>query len=110
MSATTLITPQTTQRIAFLARLSNNDLTGAELEKFTTDLSAILTHVEEIKNVDTGQTQALDGWRTISIEELREDEAEQDEARYNRVKENIKNNFPHKERDLLVVPGIFDND
>ncbi len=94
------------KKIAHLARLSQNP-TEEFLNKYGEDLGAILSYVEELKEVDTFGVSALNS-RIIQINELREDEFAEDNSIYQKVRQNIINNFPNKQNNLLVIPSIFE--
>jgi aspartyl-tRNA(Asn)/glutamyl-tRNA(Gln) amidotransferase subunit C len=103
-----LINSKITQKVALLARLSNNDLSEEEKQKYADQLEAILEYVVQLNQIDTGDIQTTDGWRTNIIDDLREDEPDQDNETYDRTRQNIIVNFPHKQGDLLSIPGIFE--
>jgi aspartyl/glutamyl-tRNA(Asn/Gln) amidotransferase C subunit len=103
----TVLDPATVVKIAKLARISSNP-TPEFIEKFGAELGAILGYVEELQQIDTSHIAPTDGIRTIAVEELRTDEPDSDAATYQRIRQNIINNFPNKQGDLLVLPGIFD--
>lgn len=102
------ITPATIQKVAHLARLSNNDLTDEQLELYTTQIESILEYVRSIQSIDTTGLTATDGWRTIKISGLRIDEPDSDQTSYQKVRTSIINNFPLSKNNLLVIPGIFE--
>jgi len=102
------ITPATIQKVAHLARLSNNDLGEDELQKYSVQLESILHHFGSIQAIDTFGMATTDGWRTIKIEALRSDEPDSDLIQYSKVRHNILNNFPNRIGDLLALPGIFE--
>lgn len=98
---------QTVAKIAKLARLENNP-SQEFLDKYGKELGAILEYVRELQEVDTTGISPLDGIRTITVDELREDTPHQDSIAYSRVRLNIINNFPNRQGNLLVLPGIFE--
>ena len=101
-----VITTNITQKIAKLSHLSV-ELSDQEVHKYTSQLGAVLEYVEQLQSVDTGKIQALDGIRTCQISDLRPDIVSQDQGDYNRIRQNIIANFPNKQGNLLVLPGIF---
>lgn len=103
-----ILDPETVRKIAFLARLSK-DPSPEFLEKYGIELGAVLEYMEQLKELDTSGIDPFGGARTITIAELRDDEPSQNTQDYLRVRQNIINNFPNKQGDLLVLPGIFDN-
>lgn len=102
------ITSATIQKVAYLSRLSNNDLGQSELDKYTIQIESILEYVRSIQSVDTTGLTATDGWRAITIPELRADVPDLDETTYQQIRSNIINNFPVSKNNLLVIPGIFE--
>ena len=91
-----------------LARLSANP-SDEFVAKFGQELGAILEYVEKLQEVDTDGLKPTDGIRTITYEELRADEPASDQEAYARVRQNIIEQFPHKNGVLLELPGIFEN-
>ena len=91
-----------------LARISDNP-SPEFLEKFGQELGSILEYVDQLQEVDTTGLKPTDGLRTTTLDKLRPDEPTDDEERYARVRQNIINQFPHKNGTLLALPGIFEN-
>jgi len=98
--------PQTVVKIAKLAKISENP-SEEFIEKYSNELGAILGYIEELQELDTTGISPTDGLRTIKIEDLREDEPDKDQEKYQRIRKNIIANFPNKQGDLLTLPGIF---
>ena len=103
-----ILDPEIVRKIAFLARLSK-DPSPEFLEKYGIELGAVLEYMEQLKELDTSGIDPFGGARTITISDLREDEPNQNTQDYLRVRQNIIKNFPNKQGDLLVLPGIFEN-
>ena len=101
------LTREDVRKIAQLARLESNP-SDEFLDKFTKDLGSILEYIDVLQSVDTDGISPLDGVRTITIEELREDKVDPDQEGYLRTRNNIIRNFPTKQGDLLILPGIFE--
>lgn len=101
------ITKATVAKVAKLARLSNNP-DEAFLDKYTGELSSIIEYINQLQEVDTTGITPTDGIRTIKVNQLREDNEPSNMEEYNRIRQNIINNFPNKQGDLLVLPGIFE--
>jgi aspartyl-tRNA(Asn)/glutamyl-tRNA(Gln) amidotransferase subunit C len=101
------ITKDTVAKVAKLARLSNNP-DEEFLTKYTGELSSIIEYINQLQEVDTTGISPTDGIRTITVNQLREDTAPIDIEEYNKIRQNIINNFPTKQGNLLVLPGIFD--
>jgi aspartyl/glutamyl-tRNA(Asn/Gln) amidotransferase C subunit len=99
----------TVRKIAFLARLCSNP-SPEFLEKYGLELGAVLEYMEELKEVDTSKVSVFSGSRIISISDLREDLPHSDTETYARIRQNIIQNFPNRQGDLLVLPGIFESD
>ena len=104
-----VLDPATVKKIAFLARLSK-DPSPEFLEKYGRELGAILEYMEQLQEFDTSAIDPFSGTRTISVSQLRQDEPTPDQELYQQVRQNIINNFPNRQGDLLVIPGIFAND
>jgi aspartyl-tRNA(Asn)/glutamyl-tRNA(Gln) amidotransferase subunit C len=101
------IDSQTVKKIAYLSRLSNS-YSDQELQKYAEELGAVLDLADQLAEVDTNGINPLDGLRTIKIDDLRNDEPNPDQDQYNQTRAAIINNFPNRQGDLLVVPGIFE--
>lgn len=101
-----VLDPEIVAKIARLARLFAHP-SPEFLEKYGKELGAILGYVEELQQVNVSGISPLDGLRTITIDELREDTEPEDTQTYQRVRQNIIQNFPNRQGDLLVIPGIF---
>ena len=86
------LTKEEIQHIANLARL---DLSNKELETYGSQLSDILTYIDQLKEVDTSSTEPT-AQVTGLVNVLREDEAD------NWDKEEIKES-------LKQAPGLEDN-
>jgi aspartyl-tRNA(Asn)/glutamyl-tRNA(Gln) amidotransferase subunit C len=101
------ITKNTVAKVAKLARLSTNP-DDAFLDKYTGELSAIVEYINQLQEVDTQGISPTDGIRTISVAQLRDDRPPQNMEEYKRIRDNIINNFPNRQGDLLSLPAIFD--
>lgn len=89
----------TVQHVAALARL---DLTEEELERFTTQLSAILEAVAALQQVDTSAIPP-----TASILPL-QDVMREDDPRPGLSVEEALANAPRREGDLFRVQPVFE--
>lgn len=49
----------TREEVAHIARLARLDLSDAELDRFTTDLGAILTYVSDLQAIDTSHVAPM---------------------------------------------------
>jgi aspartyl/glutamyl-tRNA(Asn/Gln) amidotransferase C subunit len=102
----TKLDSNTVSKVAKLARLSKQ-LKPEKLEKYGIELNSILNHVSELQKVDVSTISPLAGIRTISIDNLRADEPDQDQQSYQNVRTRIIENFPEKQGDFLAISGIF---
>ena len=103
-----ILNPEIVRKIAFLSRLSK-DPSPEFLNKYGIELGAILEYMEQLKELDTSGIDPFAGVRTITIAELRADQPTSNQLEYSQIRQNIIANFPTKQGDLLVLPGIFDN-
>lgn len=94
------LTPAEVRHIAELARLK---LTPAEEEKYATELSAILSFVGQLQEVDltdtppTAQVTGLQNvWREDAVIEAAAD-----------VRVKLLAQFPERRLDLLSAPAVF---
>ena len=86
-----------------VARLSRLDLTEAEVEEFTGQLSAILDHVEKMNELDTDSVEPLAHCLPIS-----------NVFRADSVKESLGTektlaNAPQRDGEFFKVPKILDD-
>ncbi|NJK70704.1 MAG: hypothetical protein HC932_00320 [Thermales bacterium] len=68
----------------------------------------MIDYIDELNEVNTTGISPLDGVRTNTIQELREDETTENETNYQRIRLNIIEQFPNRKGNLLELPGIFD--
>ena len=105
--STSKISAAQVRKVAKMAKLDSNP-SDEFVAKFQKQLGDILAHVEELALVDTTGILPTDGISTISVSQLRVDQPAADQERYQRIRKNIIANFPRKQGDLLIVPGIFE--
>ena len=86
-----------------VAKLSRLDLTEAEIEEFTGQLSAILDYVEKMNELDTNNVEPLAHCLPIS-NVLREDK-----ARESLGPEKALVNAPQRDGNFFKVPKILDD-
>jgi len=91
------------QQVRKVAKLARLELTDAELEQFTVQLSAILQYVEKMNELDTGKIEPLAHCLPIT-NVFRED----------RVKESLGAertlaNAPDRDGEFFKVPKILDD-
>ena len=88
-----------TKKVAQLSRL---ELSDAEVEEFTSQLSAILEYVEKMNELDTTGVQPLAHCLPIS-NVLREDSAKESLGT-----EKVLANAPQRDEEFFKVPKILD--
>lgn len=90
------------QTIEHIAKLSRLKLKDKEKELYSSQLSSVLSYVEQLQKVDTENVEPLSnvtGLKNI----YREDKAEESDIKYN----NIEKNAPDFEDGNFVVPPVF---
>lgn len=103
------ITPAIVAKMAYLARLAKSPQPEF-LDKYSRELGAILDYVAELNQVDISQvTDVIGSARVVTMDDLAADEPEVSPDEYQRIRANIIANFPNKQGDLLILPGIFEN-
>ncbi len=93
------LTPEVVRHVAELARL---ELSEAEIQRYTEQLSAILDYAERIQAVDTGQVPPTP-YVLPRVNVLRDDEPEPSLP----VEEALAN-APDREDGFFRVPAIFE--
>lgn len=88
------------KKVAKLARLEEDADTNF-IETYGGQLNDIFEYINQLKEVDTAGISPLDGVRTITIDELREDEPVVDKVLYAKHRANILEMFPKKQGDQL---------
>ncbi|MBN1805389.1 MAG: Asp-tRNA(Asn)/Glu-tRNA(Gln) amidotransferase subunit GatC [Sedimentisphaerales bacterium] len=86
-----------------VAKLSRLELTEAEVEEFTGQLSAILGYVEKMNELDTTGVEPLAHCLPVS-NVLREDLAEESLGT-----EKVLANAPQRDEEFFKVPKILDD-
>jgi aspartyl-tRNA(Asn)/glutamyl-tRNA(Gln) amidotransferase subunit C len=103
MSKSQTITKAVVSKTFNLGRIGK-DLPEDVLNKFTDQLGSIVGYVDQLQSVDTTGITSTDIIARISIDQLREDEPEKDQQSASRIRQNIINNFPNKQGNLLLLP------
>lgn len=93
------------ETLEYLAKLSRMDLEGGEKQKLAGDLEEILTHFEELNEVDTTNVEPMTGG-TAQRNIFRED-ADDTRKEMNGSSQDIIDAFPEKARGYLKVPAVF---
>ncbi len=86
-----------------VAKLSRLDLTEAEVEEFTGQLSAILEYVEKMNELDTAGVEPLAHCLPVS-NVLREDSVKESLGT-----EKVLANAPQRDDEFFKVPKILDD-
>jgi len=86
-----------------VAKLSRLELTEAEIEEFTGQLSAILDYVEKMNDLDTTNVEPLAHCLPIS------NVLRQDRAKESLGTEKTLANAPQRDGDFFKVPKILDD-
>ena len=107
IKSNTSITVDAVKKVAKLARLSSQP-TSKFVKAYTDELSGILASVDMLKEVDISTIDSLMTNQTVTLQNLRADTPHLDNVTYDRVRTNIIHNFPHKQGNLLILPGIFE--
>jgi aspartyl/glutamyl-tRNA(Asn/Gln) amidotransferase C subunit len=102
------VTKDDIKKILNLSKLSDNP-SDDFITKMMEQLNNFLEYAKDIQKIDVSSVGTFDGIRTIKIDQLREDNEDPDQEKYQRIRQNIINNFPKKQNNLLVIKGIFDN-
>jgi aspartyl/glutamyl-tRNA(Asn/Gln) amidotransferase C subunit len=103
ISPTTKITTKVTAKIASLSRLKK-DPDQAFLDQYTDQLNNVFAYMQELQEINTDEILATDIIEKIDLEQLREDEPDNNQIKYQQTRKNIINNFPQKQGDFLVLP------
>lgn len=93
------------ETVEYLAKLSRVDLEKDEKKKLTGDLEEILSHFEELNEVDTTNVEPMTGG-TLQRNVMREDDHDI-RSQINGSPEDIIAEFPEKARGYLKVPAVF---
>jgi len=93
------------ETVEYLAKLSRMDLEGGEKKKIAGDLEEILTHFEELNEVDTTNVEPMTGG-TAQRNVFREDDADT-RSEMNGSSKDIIDAFPEHARGYLKVPAVF---
>ena len=91
----------TIQNVEHVAKLARLNFTQAEKEKFTHQLSEILSYIEKLKNVDTSNIEPLS-----QIAEL-QNIFRYDQTRPSLPREDVLMNAPDKTEEFFKVPKVI---
>lgn len=94
------------EQVRHIAQLARLDFTDDELEKYSTELSAILSYVARLGELPTDTTDTVEPTThiTAQLSSLRSDEVV---SCSQRVRDAIIAAFPQSRDNLLVVPAVF---
>lgn len=93
----------TTDEIKHIAKLARLKLSGAEVEKFTHQISEFLKHAEKLQEIDTSNVEETSNV-TGMINSLRDDE-----ARVGLTQEEALQNAPEKKDGFFIVKKYHEN-
>jgi aspartyl-tRNA(Asn)/glutamyl-tRNA(Gln) amidotransferase subunit C len=93
-----LISREDVQHVALLSRL---EVTAEEIEVFTSELNAILSHVEELQRKDVSNVQPL--FHPLALENV----LREDEPRASLSLDAVLSNAPEREDDGFRVPPVI---
>ncbi len=98
-----LVTTDDVKKVANLGRLYKN---STDEDNFgpQKDLNSILEMVQKLSRLDLSQYSPHAAFKVIGISDLRDDEPNNENEEYARVRLNIINNFPARQGDLLQLP------
>ena len=87
-----------------IAKLSRLELSQTEKKRFSRELSSIFDYIEQLKEVDTNQTEPT-AQVTGLVNIAREDHVDQEESK--KTREQILSNVPERDGDFIKVKSVF---
>jgi aspartyl-tRNA(Asn)/glutamyl-tRNA(Gln) amidotransferase subunit C len=93
--------PLSHEQVEHISQLARLDLTPAEIEKFTTELSHVLEYVDQLQSVDTKGVELknqIKGEREVLRDDIVEPSLEKEES--------LKN-APKRDNDFFLVPKVL---
>jgi aspartyl/glutamyl-tRNA(Asn/Gln) amidotransferase C subunit len=96
---------QSVRKISILGRI-HQDPSDDFVEKYSLEVSSILEYVSELEKISVENVDVFAGSRTLTVNELRKD-VPNISGNYQQTRQNIINNFPKRQGNLLVIPNIF---
>ena len=91
----------TTAEVDKIAKLAKLDLSEDEREKFTSQLSDIISYVEKLSELDTKDVEPL-----AHVNDLM-DVFREDESRPSMEKEDVFKNSPQNDNEFFLVPKVL---
>jgi aspartyl/glutamyl-tRNA(Asn/Gln) amidotransferase C subunit len=98
-----LVTIDDVKKVANLGRLYKTS-SDDQNQKPQKDLNSILEMVQKLSSLDLSKYSPHAAFKIIGLDELRSDEPNNEIEEYARVRQNIINNFPARQGDLLQLP------
>lgn len=93
------------EEVLHIAKLARLELTGAEVAKFQSQLSAILEYVSQLQKVDTKGVEPIT--QISGLENVwRKDVTQKSDTK---VIEDILKQAPKRKNDLIETLGVFDS-
>ncbi len=102
----TIIDNSTIKKAGNLGRIFSNqyaDEHPQELAKFVPSLVGIMNFIDNLCTIDASSYSPFDSIKKVGIEDLRDDTPDTS-ADYERIRENIRANFPVRQGDFLQLP------
>jgi Asp-tRNA(Asn)/Glu-tRNA(Gln) amidotransferase C subunit len=110
MSNTTIpqniINTDTIKKVGHLGRIFSTKYSQnhpEQLDKYVSNLVGIMGYVDNLCAIDASEYSPFDSIQKVRITDLRPDIGDNSEA-YQKVRQNIINNFPKKQGDFLQLP------
>ncbi len=97
------ITKASVKKVGLLGRLFTQ-IDDETLELYQSQLSAILGYADKLSQVNTDNFSPHQAICTIGVNDLRDDESNDDPESYERIRQNIMQNFPVRQGDFLQLP------
>jgi len=91
------------EEVEYIARLSKLELTPDEKERYSDQLSSVLSYIDELKSVETDNVEATANVTGLS-NIYREDKVVPSHINY----DDIEKNAPVFKDGSFVVPGVFE--
>lgn len=98
-----MITQKDVEHIAHLARI---ELTGEEVQKFTSELAGILQFIEKLNEIDTKDVTPVRGGSMLT-NEMRDDRGAQESIE--NKQSHLLDAVPEKKEGWVSVKAIFEN-
>jgi aspartyl/glutamyl-tRNA(Asn/Gln) amidotransferase C subunit len=98
-----LVNAEDIKKVANLGRIYKT-ASDDQNHKLQTDLHSVLSMIQKLSSLELSKYSPQAAFKVIRIDELRLDEPNNESEEYKRVRQNIINNFPSRQGDLLQLP------